>query len=207
MGRNGSGKSSLLWALQGTGQARRPARCRSTASTRPRCRARRHGLWSGWCRRPRATCSTSRPSTRSARPRDQQSGAADGSCRAILDRLAPGDRRRRRTPVTCRRGSGCRWCSRSCWRRGRASWRWTSRPADSTTPPRPPWRRSSAILPQTGHGVAAGDPRRRVRRGRGRRGRRDGRPARSCRPARPPGCSPSRRHSPRRSPRSSATAG
>ena len=54
MGRNGSGKSSLLWALQGTG-TRTAARVRvgpATAPTRAQLDARRgRARWSAWCRR------------------------------------------------------------------------------------------------------------------------------------------------------------
>ena len=92
MGRNGSGKSSLLWALQGSGRrdgggrvavdGRRPAPDPAAADGRAR--------WSGWCRRPPPTCSTSRPSTTSAPPPTRQAGARAGTCRALLDRLAPG---------------------------------------------------------------------------------------------------------------------
>ena len=68
MGRNGSGKSTLLWTLQGTtrrrggtGRRRRPGPRRARAG-------RSAAAWSGWCRRPPPTCSTSRPSTTSAEP-------------------------------------------------------------------------------------------------------------------------------------------
>ena len=56
------------------------------ASTRP-ARNRPGGVsWPVWCRRPPPTCSTWRPSPRSALAGD----GGSGRCRALLDRLAPG---------------------------------------------------------------------------------------------------------------------
>ena len=112
MGRNGSGKSTLMWALQGTRKRDRgtvgwPAR------TRPCSAPRLAAGWSGWCRRRLPTCSTWKPSRRSARLR--------------IARLVP--RKARRAPCssasrpastptctrgTCPRASGSRWFSRSC---------------------------------------------------------------------------------------------
>ena len=73
MGRNGSGKSSLLWTLQGTGK-RRSGDVRFVedgAEPRPRAARRRPtaAAGSGWSRRRRRTCSTWSRSTRSAWPR------------------------------------------------------------------------------------------------------------------------------------------
>ena len=51
--------------------------------TRRRCRRRGDAVWSGWCRRPPPTCSTSRPSRRSARlptPRPSSRRAPRRSC-------------------------------------------------------------------------------------------------------------------------------
>ena len=60
MGRNGSGKSSLLWAIQGAGPRQRgtvDVAGSDPASRRPTEPER----WWGWCRRRRRTCSTWRP--------------------------------------------------------------------------------------------------------------------------------------------------
>ena len=86
MGRNGSGQ--VVAAVGAPG--RRPAARRAGVDVGGRDpaaleRADRRGRWSGWCRRPPPTCSTSRPSTRSAPPRRRHR-----ACRAILDRLVPG---------------------------------------------------------------------------------------------------------------------
>ena len=112
MGRNGSGKSSLLWALQGAG---RPGG--GTVSVGPdradpaaRRRAARGG-WSAWSRRPPPTCSTS---TRSAgrtrrRPTGTSATARDGRPAGILDAIAPGipdDAH----PRDLSAGSSSRWC-------------------------------------------------------------------------------------------------
>ena len=96
MGRNGSGKSSLLWALQGSGDpGSRAGRGRAgpsgapvdPASLTPARQARPR--WA-WCRRPRPTCSTSTPSAPSA-PRPTARATADpGTCAALLEGLAPG---------------------------------------------------------------------------------------------------------------------
>ena len=70
----------------------------------PRGRA---AAWSGWCRRPPPTCSTSRPSPRSA-PRPT---AAPAACRELLDRLVPGHPRRPAPPRPLRgaaAGAGAR---------------------------------------------------------------------------------------------------
>ncbi|MET0766213.1 MAG: ATP-binding cassette domain-containing protein, partial [Aeromicrobium sp.] len=89
MGRNGSGKSSLLWALQGTGK-------------------RRAGTVDVRGQDPGALSSSKARSLVGLVPQtaddllyletvdqecaaaDQQAGASAGSCRSILDRLAPG---------------------------------------------------------------------------------------------------------------------
>ncbi len=77
MGRNGSGKSTLLWTLQGSRRA--PCRTRDRRRHGPRrAGAPRAGArWSAWCRRPPPTCSTSRPSPRSALAAD--GGSGDGA--------------------------------------------------------------------------------------------------------------------------------
>ena len=93
MGRNGSGKSSLLWALAGRrhplgrlgADRARPGSIRSPPS-------RRSGAaWSDWCPRPRPTCSTSTTRRRRVRAgRRASSERPAGTCRALLDRLVPG---------------------------------------------------------------------------------------------------------------------
>ena len=91
MGRNGSGKSSLLWALQGSGPRQGGSVDGRRAPTPRRCRRPRPGGWSAWCPRPRPTCSTSTPWPRSApRPTASRPGPPPGTARALLDRLAPG---------------------------------------------------------------------------------------------------------------------
>ena len=134
MGRNGSGKSSLLWALQGAGRRRAGAVDVGGADPAGPRRRRRRRRWWGWCRRPPPTCSTSRPSAEEcARP----TGAA-------ADRRLPRARSTGWCPAstatttraTSPRASGSRSRSPSCSPPRR---RWccsTSRPAASTTPPR-----------------------------------------------------------------------
>ena len=99
MGRNGSGKSTLIWTLQGAGDA--PLRHRRGRRRRPGAARRRAGAgpWSGWCRRPPPTCSTSRPWPRSARPPTPAPGGgpapaapcSTGSCPGIDDDHHPRD--------------------------------------------------------------------------------------------------------------------
>ena len=93
MGRNGSGKSSLLWALQGSGRrhagaVRVAGRTASTRPPLPRRRRRAAGRAGAADRRP--TCSTSTPSRPSARQADREAACPAGTCAALLDRLAPG---------------------------------------------------------------------------------------------------------------------
>jgi energy-coupling factor transport system ATP-binding protein len=89
MGRNGSGKSSLLWALQGAGRRDggtvdvdgadpgqvAPARARALVGLVPQTAGDLLYLET-----VDEECAAA----------DQQAGAAAGSCRALLDRLAPG---------------------------------------------------------------------------------------------------------------------
>ncbi len=122
MGRNGSGKSSLLWALHGSG-ARSGVRHRAdvlgeSRSTRHRSRPGCGAATSAWCPRARPTCSTStpcrpsaaRPTTRPARTTAPPAPRSTGSHPAY---------RTSTTPATCRKGSS----SPSSWR--------------SSSPPRP----------------------------------------------------------------------
>ena len=95
MGRNGSGKSSLLWALQGSGpdlrhgpgHACRPATRRPE---RPWMPDERRSLRRAGARRRRPTCSTSPPSAPSATRPTARAARPPGTCAALLDRLAPG---------------------------------------------------------------------------------------------------------------------
>ena len=89
MGRNGSGKSSLLWALQGTAAATAGTRRGRRRATRPALDRRRpRARWSAWCRRPPPTCSTSRPSAEECAAGRRRAGRR--ACRELLDRLVPG---------------------------------------------------------------------------------------------------------------------
>ena len=94
MGRNGSGKSTLLWTLQGS-RERRAGRV-EVSGTDPARRRRPCAVpSSGWCRRPPPTCSTSRPSPRSAWPptaaRGRPASSSTGWCPTIPDDTHPRD--------------------------------------------------------------------------------------------------------------------
>ncbi|MEJ7757511.1 MAG: ABC transporter ATP-binding protein [Nocardioidaceae bacterium] len=87
MGRNGSGKSSLLWALQGS-RSRDTVERSSVDGQDPQSLSRRAartlvGLVPA-DREP--TCSTWRPSPRSAPRRRRGMGHRCGACRALLER-------------------------------------------------------------------------------------------------------------------------
>ena len=85
------GKSSLLWALQG--RAGGESRAASTVGGRRpgrSCRPPSAGRSSGWSRRPPPTCSTWRPSARSAPTPTATPAPSRATARGILDRLAPG---------------------------------------------------------------------------------------------------------------------
>ena len=102
----------VLAAVGAAGQRAAPRRRRSASAARPgRPRGRRRaGRWSGWCRRPPPTCSTSRPSPRSARPPTaapaRAARSSTGWCPA-----SPATS----TRATCPRASGWRSRWRSCW--------------------------------------------------------------------------------------------
>ena len=198
MGRNGSGKSSLLWALQGSGPRRRRQRRRRRRRPGRRCRPRGPAAGRAWSRRPRPTC-LPRHGRRRVRPgRPRVAAPRPGPCRALLDRLVPGiaadahpgdlsegqrlalvlaDPARRRAARCC--------CS-------------TSRPGASTTRPRRASRRSSPSSPADGHAVVVAThdvefvadrrrPGRRHGRGRDRRRRPDRRGRRRVAGVRPAG--------------------
>src|SRR5690606_18603790 len=89
MGRNGSGKSSLLWALQGAG--RRDAGSvdvlgQDPADLPPAAARRLVGLV------PQTAADLLYLETVEAEceAADQQAGARSGTCRELLDRMAPG---------------------------------------------------------------------------------------------------------------------
>ena len=110
MGRNGSGKSSLLWALQGTGARQSGSVSVGGVDPAQRRRRTRPAGTSAWSRRPRPTCSTWTRSTPSARrptrsPRPYPGTA--GRCSTSSCRPSPVTT----TRATCPRGSGSRSCS------------------------------------------------------------------------------------------------
>ena len=147
MGRNGSGKSSLLWALQGAG-TRRSGAVRSATATRPTSSgADRRGVVGLL---PQTAADLLYLETV-----DEECAAADGGPRhrrEILDRLVPGIAGDR-TRATCPRGSGWRWPWRWCWWPSPRSCCSTSRPAASTTPRSTRWPASSGGSPTTGRAV------------------------------------------------------
>ena len=113
MGRNGSGKSSLLWALQGSGPRDGGHASTSTAvDPADAAGAARPGGWSGWCRRPPADLLYLDTVAAECAQADRESGARRRArAAALLDRLVPGHRRPTGTRATCPRGSGSRSCS------------------------------------------------------------------------------------------------
>ena len=205
MGRNGSGKSSLLWALQGSGRRRAGHGARSAAldpaAPRRRRPARRS---SGWCRRPPPTCSTSRPSREECAAADGAGAApalprrcSTGWCRASPDDHAPA------RPV---RGAAAGAGARAGARRASRRVLLLDEPTRGLDYPakRVLRRRSLRDLAADGPRRAGRHPRRRVRRAGRRRGGGAGRGRGRLRRARYAGWSPSRRRSRRRSPRCSA---
>ena len=153
MGRNGAGKSSLLWALQGIGRAPGgrvdvggddPADLDAGAVARAR-RAR--------AAQRRPTCCTSTRSPRSSRSADAESARRrrpGTRARSIASRPAsPTTRIRAISP----RASDSRWCSRCSSRRRRASSCSTNRPAASTTAPSASSRRILGDLAADGHAI------------------------------------------------------
>ncbi len=158
MGRNGSGKSSLLWALQGSGtvssgsvRVNRPV----ARGTTPRRAARaapptRHptpwnrapsapasdGRWWVWCRSRPPTCSTSTRWARSVARRTARAPAGRAPAPASSQRSP---RRSLRTGIrgTCRRDRSSPSSSRSSSLRTLRCCSSTSPPGASTRPPRP----------------------------------------------------------------------
>ena len=120
MGRNGCGKSSLLWALQGSG-APAPSGHRSRATRRRPARSSRSDpgvrenvvRWSAWCRRPRRTCSTSTPSAPSASRPTARAACRAAPARGCSPRWPPASRptSTRATSPRARSWPSCSPCS------------------------------------------------------------------------------------------------
>ena len=125
MGRNGSGKSSLLWALQGSGPRQSgtvdvggadpgslsPAKARSLVGLVPQTPADLLYL-------DTVAQECAQADRESAGGRRRSAGGAGGRRgAALLDRLAPGIPPTH--PRTCPRASGCRWSWPSSWPRHR----------------------------------------------------------------------------------------
>ena len=89
MGRNGSGKSSLLWALQGTGR-RDGGQVDVEGSDPARLSPDRARALVGLVPQNATDLLYLETVDEECAAADQQSGVAPGTCRALLDRLAPG---------------------------------------------------------------------------------------------------------------------
>ena len=202
MGRNGSGKSSLLWALQGPGRGS-AARSTSPAATRRRSRRSEPGALG---RAGAADAGDLLYLTTVGEECAQADRRAGAPRRARAARCSIGLRRTSTptsTRATCPRASGClalAVAARGARRRSCCS---TSRPAASTTRPRPASPACCASSPRERPRRRRRDPRRRVRRRRRPTGSSCSPTARSWPTARPPRSSSPRRCSPRRWPRSS----
>ena len=176
MGRNGSGKSSLLWALQGSGPRHRGEV--AVDGTDPGGGRRRRGPPA---RRARAA-DTRRPALpglrrcrvrtgrRRRRPPDRDLPASCWTASSTTSTVRP-------TPGTCPRANGCPWRWRSSSPAARRSCCSTNRRGAWTTHAKEGLRGVVAELAASGHPVVVCHPRRRVRR----RGRRPGRRARGGR--------------------------
>ena len=140
MGRNGCGKSSLLWALQGSGTPdlrHGPGHPGLRNGRTEHTSVRENGVRSwGSSRRPRPTCSTSTPSAPSATRPTARAALPRGTCAELLDRRRARHPRRTSTPATsprARSSPSCSPCSSPPTRRCCCS---TSRPAAWTPRPR-----------------------------------------------------------------------
>ena len=184
MGRNGCGKSSLLWALQGSGiltsgtvRATRPAAERD-AARHPRPSSRAASVpetvvrWSDWYPRRPPTCSTSTPSAPSATRPTARAACRAAPARASSRRWLPASPRSS-TRATCPRARAGPRARRAADRRppGAAARRAHPRPRPHRQGrPEPGAARPRGARP-LGRGV---DARRGVRRRGGRPGGRHG---------------------------------
>ncbi len=89
MGRNGSGKSSLLWALQGSG-TRQSGRVRVAGTDPAEVPPARARALVGLVPQTAADLLYLETVTEECAAADTQAGAASGTCRDLLDRMAPG---------------------------------------------------------------------------------------------------------------------
>ncbi|MFD9910442.1 ABC transporter ATP-binding protein [Streptomyces sp. NPDC059063] len=89
MGRNGSGKSSLLWALQGSGP-RRSGRVDVRGTDPGKVAARKARALVGLVPQTASDLLYLHTVDAECAQADRESDAADGTCRALLDSLAPG---------------------------------------------------------------------------------------------------------------------
>ena len=209
MGRNGSGKSSLLWALHGSGPRSGGAVTVATADRRAGrpgrpSRPAPGAATSAWCPRAPPTCSTSTRCEPSATRPTTRPAPAPAPPAATLDRLAPGipDEHHPRD-LSEGQQLALVLAIQLAATPGALLLDEPTRGLDY--PAKAALAELLRDLAADGTGARRGDPRRRVRRHRGRPGRRAGRgPGRRRRPghrrprATPP---PSRPRSPRCSPR------
>ena len=89
MGRNGSGKSSLLWALQGTGK-RRAGKVSVDGTDPAEVSSSKARELIGLVPQTASDLLYRETVDEECAAADEQAGADVGACRAILDRLAPG---------------------------------------------------------------------------------------------------------------------
>jgi energy-coupling factor transport system ATP-binding protein len=89
MGRNGSGKSSLLWALQGTGK-RRAGKVSVDGVDPADVSSSKARALVGLVPQTASDLLYLETVDQECAAADEQSGSAAGACRTILDRLAPG---------------------------------------------------------------------------------------------------------------------
>ena len=155
MGRNGSGKSSLLWAIQGSGKRQGGPGRRSTARTRVALGARRPARLVGlvpqtpadllYLETVGAELDAGRPRVRTPTRLRRPASCSTGSRPASPTTS---------TRATCPRASGSRSCSPSSCAPPRPSCCSTSRPAASTTTAkRAAHRASSTTSPAEGRAV------------------------------------------------------
>ena len=136
MGRNGCGKSSLLWALQGSGpRPRAPCRARHASSRSTLAAGERRSLV-GLVPQTAADLLYLDTVGAECDQADRESGVPGGTCAALLEGWPPASRRA--APARPVRGAeaGAR-AGRAAHRRPRRCCCSTSRPAASTPRPRP----------------------------------------------------------------------